>query len=91
MSDPLYRNAPGTNPPRHIRPRYNYTMEWTLGAVAAALLLGLVVWGMSGDNRSASNPAPTTTGQSSREPAGPIPTNPNATTPQPDPAQPAPR
>jgi hypothetical protein len=87
MSDP-FRSPPGTNPPRHVR--NNNVMEWTLGATAGALILGLIAWGMVGNNRTVSSPSPVTTGQGDRIPKTPLPANPSGTTPQRDPAQPAP-
>jgi len=66
-------------------------MGWTLGALAAALILGLAfLWMSHSDNRTASSPKETT-GQIDRAPGRPISATPNTTTPQNDPTKPAPQ
>ena len=100
MSD--MHNAPGTNPPRYRDPEFSTAPRylererasssgmWALGALGAVLAVALLFWLFaSPDNRTATNPAPTTSGQSDRAPVRPLPANPSGTTPQRDPAVPA--
>ncbi len=82
MSDP-YIHPPGTNPPRHVREHAN--MRWALVAIALLLLLGIGFWEANNrQDRSASNEAPSTVGQSERAPTKPLPASPNGTPPQPN-------
>ena len=84
MSEP-YRD-PARAP--YVGDRKPNVMPWALAALAGAFILGLIFWGMSDRTPVANAPADQTTGETNRAPAKPIPANPNATTPQPDPAQP---
>jgi hypothetical protein len=102
MSDPRYRedpmpvrHPPGTNPPRYPTDLSSKADLIAAAAVAAVLVIGLFVWSMgSHDNTADKTPADQTTAQSDRSstpankanPANPLPANPNATTPQREPA-----
>jgi hypothetical protein len=89
MNDPnddLARRNMDARPRMEDRPRMDARPAWVVPAVVAALLLaGFLVFAMSGDGpRTATTPAPETTGRSERAPAppaAPAPANPNATTP----------
>ena len=74
----------------YVGDRKNNTLPWTMAALAGAAVLGLVIFGVTRDDdeRTVGNPPAVTTGQNDGTPARPIPMNPNATTPQPDPSQP---
>jgi hypothetical protein len=91
MADP-FPSPPGTNPPRHIeQDSSNSSWGWPVGILAGFLVLGFLFFSIATpEDRTATNAAPTTTGQADRARARPLPANPNATTPQRDPAQPAP-
>lgn len=83
MSDP-YRNQPGTNPPRHVPPTNNGT-AWTIIAIAAAVVVGVLFWEANGrEDRSASTETDATVGRSER--SAPIP----PADPRYDPARPVP-
>src|SRR5262245_44633891 len=57
------------------------TMGWGIAAVAVILVLGFIVWGMSGTNNVATNsPPPQTTGQGSKMAPPPGATNPTPET-----------
>jgi hypothetical protein len=60
---------------------------WGLGALAVLVLLGLFLWGMSGDTNTASNTGDTNTGTVTRTapqpPAPAIPAAPAAPAPSP--------
>jgi hypothetical protein len=93
-TDPLGTNRPGTNPPRHVRPA-NHNMTWTIVAIAAALVAGVIFWEVNNrDDRSASTEPDTTIGRSERLAPTVVPANPNRTQPQidpqPDPVRPVP-
>jgi hypothetical protein len=101
MSD--MQNTPGTNPPRYRAQEFSTAPRqverdraspamWALGALGALVALALMFWlFVNPDDRTVTNPAPTTTGQSDRAPMTPLPANPSGTTPQQDPAVPAQR
>lgn len=101
MSD--MHNTPGTNPPRyrdqefstaprHVERDRASPAMWALGALGAVVALALMFWlFVNTDDRTVSNPAPTTTGQTDRAPMTPLPANPSGTTPQQDPTVPAQR
>jgi hypothetical protein len=96
MNDPnddMARKSMDARPRIEERPRMDARPGWVVPAVVAALIAaGFVVFAMSGDGpRTATSPAPETTGRSERAPAppaAPVPANPNATTPQPAPEAP---
>jgi hypothetical protein len=87
MSDP-FRGPPGTNPPRHFRQDYSSNaIGWTLGAIAAAVILGFAFFAAgSRSDRTAANPPAviTTPAPAARVPAPP----PETTTGQSIPRQP---
>ena len=84
MSDP-FPSPPGTNPPRHIEQDKPASALWPAAILGGCLLLGVLFFSFATrEDRTADNSAPTTTGQSTRQPARPA--NPSAAIP----AQPAP-
>lgn len=90
MNDPnndMARRDMNAPPRTDERPRMEQRPGWVVPAVVGAVILaGFLVFAMSGDGpRTATTPAPETTGRSDRAPAPPatpLPANPNATTPQ---------
>jgi hypothetical protein len=91
MSDP-FQGEPGRNPPRYVEQDSTYaSFGWPLGILAAVFVLGVIFFSIAtpeSDQAANNRASPTTTGQSSREPARPLPANPGGTMPQPAPAQP---
>ncbi len=99
MSD--MHNAPERNPRPYQDPEFSTAPRdfqrdhasspamWGLGAFGAVLAVALLFWLFaSSDNRTVTNPAPTTSGQSERAPMKPLPVNPNGAAPQRDSAVP---
>jgi hypothetical protein len=68
MSEPRYDD--GRSPPgdQYVRGRADNTMAWTLGAISAVFVLGLILWSVA-DTRTASTPPAETTGQSQPAPS----------------------
>jgi len=94
MSDPRYEDpmSPSRGPYERAA---DGTSGLIVGTIIAALLVVFVIaFGMTGGepSRTATSPAPETTGRSERAPAPPpLPANPNATTPQAAPDAPRPQ
>jgi hypothetical protein len=85
MSDPRYADRDPRMPERDPRDADNSPRRlqgdesgsgviWVIGAVAAAVVVGMLAFGMSDSNRTANMPVPQTTGQGTRPPASPAPT-----------------
>jgi hypothetical protein len=96
MSDPRYEDpmSPSRGPYERAA---DGTSSLIVGTIIAALLVVFVIaFGMTGGepSRTATSPAPETTGRSERAPAppsAPLPANPNAATPQAAPDAPRPQ
>jgi len=92
MSDPRYEDPMARGPYERAA---DGTSSLIIGTIVAALLVVFVIaFSMTGGgpSRTATSPAPETTGRSERAPApAPLPANPNATTPQTAPDAPRPQ